>query len=564
VVGLGIEDLRRKLDESIQALGKDDPGTLIVRRELAHAYYQAGEYVEAFTLNEEVLAGVTRLLGADDRITVSVLTDLAHVWLAGWLADQRPELAIPLFEFAVAERMRVTGANDPGTLTARNDLATAYLAAGQPRRAIATFDRTLLDCTHVLGDTHSVTRLVRDNLDPLAQVRDLLGGIPGRDKDDAAIAQEMVSAFAEQKLASTMTGGRVSVTIPAIGETLSVAVCDVKRITRSFAPTGDAAVELAMVDGDDVRPLIILAENVVFAPEDPDEVFWVAGMVVLDDAPTLTSYVDMLADAERFAAGAMVPREARDRNLAGKCVLTRCKITSAVRLGMRPLSAVAWWQRGWQTCRDDLKLPPFAPDPVWAHLVRSAEGITLTATPTTERAEPETKVEDLTVTDFEALGPRLSAVGLDDEFVEVWKKWIPVTPAKFAELLTARLSEARAEVAIYPSGTGSIDLILEEGGEVQAIVQLSFNCDLLSCDFDFPAREMRLDEIRIGEGARGKGLFQILMYNITELVKALGLKQMSLTATGIGSYAFAKQGWPQDYELYLKANPSARRSQGET
>ena len=91
-------------------------------------------------------------------------------------------------------------------------------------------------------------------------------------KSDAEIADEMACAFAEALgLAPTVSGGRVSVTIPAIGETLSVPVCEVKRVIRSIAPTSDAAVELVMMDGDgdDVRPLIVLAEDVAFEPEDP-------------------------------------------------------------------------------------------------------------------------------------------------------------------------------------------------------------------------------------------------------------------------------------------------------
>jgi tetratricopeptide (TPR) repeat protein len=539
-------------------LGKDDPRTLVERRKLADAHYQARDYVKAFELQEEVLAGVTRLLGADDNTTISVLTDLAHIWFSGWMADRLPERAVPLFEFAVAERVRATGANDPSTLYARNDLATTYLAAGQHRRAIATFEQAVADCASVLGDAHSLTRLVRDNLDSLGPLRAELGEIPGRDKDDAKLAREMAFAFAEVLgLEPTVSGGRVSVTVTAIGETLYVPVCDVKRVTKSFAPTGDAALELVIMDGDDVKPLIVLADNVIFAPEDPVTVLLSPIPVEISNAPTLISYAEMLADAERFAMTAAASGSAHDRGLAGTCLLVRCVIAGAVRLGMRPLRAVAWWQRGWEACRASWELPPFPPDPVWNHLVRSADGITLVATPPAERDREETTVEDLTVADFEALEPRLSVVQLDEEFVAIWKTWIPITPARFADLLMIRLSGARAEVALYPDGAGSVDLVLEESGDgdVQAVLQLRF---------DVRASEMYIDEIRLAEDTRGSGLFQRLQYNTEELSKALGLGRLHVFATGMGSLAFARTGWPQDHELYLKANPSAKRGRGET
>ena len=547
---MGTEDLRRRLEESIHSFDPNDPRTLVARTKLADAYYQDRDYIQAFTLKEEVLADLTRQLGADDPITVSVLTALTHIWFAGWMADGLPERAVPLFEFAVAERMRVTGPNDPDTLSARNDLATVYMAAGQARRALATFEQTLEDCGSVLGDSHKLTRLVRDNRDSLDPLRPTLGRVPGRDKDDATLAREMPAAFAETlRLESDVLGGRLSVTVAAIGETLRVPVCDVKRVTRSFTPTGDAALELVMMNGEDATPLIVLADNVVFAPEDPVTVLMSPIPVQISNEPTLTSYVEMLNDAERFAISAAAAGNANDRRLPGTCLLIRCVIAAAVRLGMRPLRAVGWWRRGWDA-RDDWNLPPFPPDPVWNHLARSAASITLIATPREARTEDASMAGDTTVADFEALEPRLSVIQLDEEFVEIWKTWIPVTPARFADLLMIRLDGARAEVALYPDGAGNIDLLIEENGDVRAILQLRF---------DIPTSEIHVDEIRLAEDVRGSGLFQRLQYNTEELGKALGLARLHVFATGMGSFAFARSGWPQDHELFVKANPPARR-----
>jgi len=550
---MGIEDLRRSHEESVRTLGADHPRTLVARGELAHAYYQARDYVQAFELQEQLVADMVRVLGADDRITASTLTNLASIWFAGWFADGRPELAVPLYELAVSERVRVAGANDPGTLSARNDLATAYLTAGQAERALATFEQALVDCLGVLGEDHSLTRTVRANLESLAAMRDLVERNAHRERDDTAMANEIALAFAEVLgLEPIVAGGRVSVAIPAIGETVSVPVCDVKRVTKSHTPMGDAALEFVMIEGDDVRPLIVLADNVVFAPEDPVVVLQAPIPVVISNAPLLISYAEMVADAERFAMAAGAGGTGNDV-VAGTGLLVRCVIAGAVRFGLRSLQAVAWWQRGWEASGADWNLPPFPRDPVWDHLTRSASGMTLTPSVVEERVDDRATVEALTVADFEALEARLLVAQLDEEFVATWKTWMPITPARFTDLLTDRLSGAQADITLYPDGAGSADLVLRNGAENQAVLQLRF---------DFRASEMTIDEFRIAAGARGSGLFQRLQYNTEQLARALGLGSLKLMATDIGSVAFAKAGFPQDRELFAKVHAPTKGRPG--
>jgi len=58
----------------------------------------------------------------------------------------------------------VLGADHPGTLTSRNNLAGAYRAAGDLGRAIPLYEQTLADSTRVLGADHPQTKIVRGNL----------------------------------------------------------------------------------------------------------------------------------------------------------------------------------------------------------------------------------------------------------------------------------------------------------------------------------------------------------------------------------------------------------------
>ena len=56
------------------------------------------------------------------------------------------------------------GGTHPDTLTARNNLATAYQDARRLEEAIALLERTLTDAEHVLGGTHPDTLGSRNNL----------------------------------------------------------------------------------------------------------------------------------------------------------------------------------------------------------------------------------------------------------------------------------------------------------------------------------------------------------------------------------------------------------------
>ncbi|MEU6854557.1 tetratricopeptide repeat protein [Actinacidiphila alni] len=547
---MSIEELRRALEARVREHGEDDVRTLVAHRELADACVREGEHVEALAQLELVLTGAVGLLGADHRTTVGTLANVAHVWFAGWAADRRPELAVPLSEFAVSELIRVAGADDPGTLSARSDLATAYAAAGRIDRALAECEDTHADCVRVLGERHALTRVVRDNAESLARAAATAGGAEREGAAArAARARELAASFSDTLgLDALAVGGWVSVALPALGERIGVPVREVKRVTRSRTPTGDAALELVMRDGDDaggVRPLIVLADDVVFAPEEPAAVLRSPIPVSIADAPTLMSYRDTIAHAERFALAAAAPGGAGGGTVAGTALLSRCAIAGAVRFGLRPLPAVAWWLTGWRAGGEDWGLPPFPKDPVWDHLVRSAAGLRPEPSPAPARTDERAAVRALTVRDVAALGERLGVPRLDEEFVATWRRLMPITPARFADLLLAGLPAARADVALYPDGAGSAELVLRDGAELRALLQLRF---------DLRSRELTIDEVRISEDERGRGLFQRLEYNTEELAVALGMKGVHVLATGAGTLAFPRAGFPKDPELYARAH----------
>ncbi len=67
-------------------------------------------------------------------------------------------------EATLADRERVLGPDHPDTLTSRNNLANAYLSAGDLGRAIPMCEAALSDRERVLGPDHPDTLTSRDNL----------------------------------------------------------------------------------------------------------------------------------------------------------------------------------------------------------------------------------------------------------------------------------------------------------------------------------------------------------------------------------------------------------------
>ena len=64
----------------------------------------------------------------------------------------------------LADRERVLGPDHPDTLTSRNNLAYAYVAAGRAAEAIPLHEQTLAALERVLGPDHPYTLGSRDNL----------------------------------------------------------------------------------------------------------------------------------------------------------------------------------------------------------------------------------------------------------------------------------------------------------------------------------------------------------------------------------------------------------------
>ncbi|MER5940127.1 FxSxx-COOH system tetratricopeptide repeat protein [Streptomyces sp. NPDC001928] len=101
-----------------------------------------------------------RVLGEEHPDTLTSRNNLAGAYQA--VGDLRR--AIPLYEQNLTDRVRLLGEEHPDTLTSRTYLAGAYQAAGDLRRAIPLYEQTLTDQVRLLGEEHPNTLTTRNNL----------------------------------------------------------------------------------------------------------------------------------------------------------------------------------------------------------------------------------------------------------------------------------------------------------------------------------------------------------------------------------------------------------------
>ena len=101
-----------------------------------------------------------RILGPDHPDTVVAGEQLAEAYLT---AGQAPD-AVPWFEWVLGDRVRALGADDPGTLAARCRLGHALVAASQPAEAITVLEGAVSDYERVLGANSVETLGAQDEL----------------------------------------------------------------------------------------------------------------------------------------------------------------------------------------------------------------------------------------------------------------------------------------------------------------------------------------------------------------------------------------------------------------
>jgi tetratricopeptide (TPR) repeat protein len=115
---------------------------------------------QAIVIGERLVADRERVLGPDDPDTLTARNNLATAY---WAAGRTGE-AITLHEQTLADRERILGPDHPDTLQSRNNLALAYWTAGRTDEAITLHEQTLAGRERIQGPDHPDTLNSRNNL----------------------------------------------------------------------------------------------------------------------------------------------------------------------------------------------------------------------------------------------------------------------------------------------------------------------------------------------------------------------------------------------------------------
>mgnify|MGYP000845717987 FL=1 len=151
-----------RFDEAEAALGTitSEEVALEGANAVAQAYESAGRLDEAIPLYEKALADSVRVLGRDHPDVLGARNNLAVAYrVMGRLSE-----AIALFEEVVADSVRVLGPDRPQALASRGNLAVAYQEEGRIDEAIPLFEEVVADSVRVLGADHPHTLVSRTNL----------------------------------------------------------------------------------------------------------------------------------------------------------------------------------------------------------------------------------------------------------------------------------------------------------------------------------------------------------------------------------------------------------------
>ncbi|MBO3748871.1 tetratricopeptide repeat-containing protein [Streptosporangiaceae bacterium NEAU-GS5] len=141
--------------------GDDIPDRLLALRAwCGHYLMDLADLRRAVPLLRQTLSDRERILGTDHPNTLTSRNNLASAYQAAGDLTQ----AIPLYQQTLTDRERILGTDHPDTLSSRNNLATAYQAAGDPSRAIALHQQNLTDRERILGTDHPDTLSSRNNL----------------------------------------------------------------------------------------------------------------------------------------------------------------------------------------------------------------------------------------------------------------------------------------------------------------------------------------------------------------------------------------------------------------
>jgi len=159
------KDAKAKTDEALKESEGSRSQAEAVSRFLVESFRkpdptQDGRTSRVVEVLDQAMSKLEGQFAGSPRIEGELLQALGRTYHGLGLYDK----AAAAHERAVFVRRSSLGLDHPDTLTSRNDLATAYWAAGRTSDAIPLFEQTLMSREAKLGPDHPDTLLSRNNL----------------------------------------------------------------------------------------------------------------------------------------------------------------------------------------------------------------------------------------------------------------------------------------------------------------------------------------------------------------------------------------------------------------
>ncbi len=126
----------------------------------ATALARAGRYNDAITVLQQVLVDQTRILGIENRESLTTRHNIAA--FVGESGDT--VTALDLLKGLLAECVRILGSDHRDTLTTRHNIAAVTGESGGSTTALRFFNELLLDRVRILGIDHRDTLTTRNNI----------------------------------------------------------------------------------------------------------------------------------------------------------------------------------------------------------------------------------------------------------------------------------------------------------------------------------------------------------------------------------------------------------------
>ncbi|MFI5932286.1 hypothetical protein [Actinoplanes sp. NPDC051494] len=168
--------------------------------------------------------------------------------------------------------------------------------------------------------------------------------------------------------------GSVIVHIPAIGDTVRLAIRDILGFEQIITPLGQPGLDLGVRRGHEELPLIVTVDDVVFMPAYAADMLVPGAEVLVPATPHLITYSEMHRDVR--ALGRAIDAEGAEfdeETLTATLLVHRCFLAGAIRVGLWPVRVAAWWEYSWARVGDLVPLAPFRPDPVWDQLMADVQ-----------------------------------------------------------------------------------------------------------------------------------------------------------------------------------------------